>query len=1121
MNGRIYSIVTNGNDVMVGGTFTQIRASSSSSPLIAQPYLFKFNVQTGQIDNSFRPVLNGDVEGIRYSQDGQSVFVGGAFTLVNGVSRQRMVKLNATTGAIDSTFVAQTSGRVKDLDVANGNIVIGGEFRFVNGVLRERLAMLDPSTGAALASFNLPVTGSRDAFAPYVQELETSDDGRWLVVGGNFVSIGGQSRHQVAVVDLAGAAAQVADWQTDGYVRDCASVYDDTWIRGIDISPDNTWFTIGTTGAFLGNQVLCDTATRWELPPTQSGVALEPTWVAHTGGDTHWAMHITNEAIFAGGHQRWENNANPSPGGDNDGPGAVSRPGIAALDPLTGVPLSWNPTRDRGRGVEAFASTPHHLFVGSDTTLFNGQVRQRLAVLPTAGGFENPSPDTIDVPVELRYAVDDKLFATTFDGVDFTPPTQVGGTGIDDVNWNEVRDGFAQRGQFTYYGPDNAFFRRPISGGTFGAPTNLSTSVGYVDLDRDLTPYDQPYGMAETVSAAYHQGRIYYIKSNDSRLFWRWYSIQSGIAGSQEYLASGVNFSTATALDVVGGWLLISQNDGTLQRAKLSPNGGVDLTTLTLVDNGTSGVDWAAVDVMFSTQVGGVGTPFPDPTPVECDDPSLPWKATYHANKTLTAPTNVRCEAQINNRWGNGSPAGTLVGPDNFSVRWERQLEVNDGQKLRFTAGSDDGIRVYLDGVLIINDWVDRGYTERVVETGALAGGEHDIVVEYYENGGGADAVLRVEPFGEVLCNDPAFPWSTSYYDNTSLSGTPVLQRCEAVVDADFGLGAPSGTGLGNDNYSIRYARQYDLAQDRALRITGGSDDGIRIAVDGTLVLNDWFARAYSQRTVETSILPAGPHEIVVSFYEAGGDARVYAAIEEIVPPDITAPDTTITSPAAAQVVNSVPQQITGTATDNVGVASVQVAVQNTVSGEWLQADGATFAPSLATLDAVVSTPGATSTNWSLSISAPTGSYSVTATATDTSTNQDATSATRSFSVDTTPPDTVAPDGLAGTPTKNQVVTTATPTFTGTATDDRGVTRVTLSIRNVSTLQYLRPDGGWQAGFTQIESLLAAPGATSTGWSLVAPGSLPNGSYRYEVRAFDAANNLDPTRPSVVFSVAS
>ena len=53
-------------------------------------------------------------------------------------------------------------------------------------------------------------------------------------------------------------------------------------------------------------------------------MAFSPTWINHSGGDTHWAVHITDAAVYLGGHQRWENNPNPSPGGDNDGPGAVS-----------------------------------------------------------------------------------------------------------------------------------------------------------------------------------------------------------------------------------------------------------------------------------------------------------------------------------------------------------------------------------------------------------------------------------------------------------------------------------------------------------------------------------------------------------------------------------------------------------------------------------------------------------------------------------------------------------------------------------------------------------------------------------------------------------------------------
>ncbi|MBA3288471.1 MAG: delta-60 repeat domain-containing protein, partial [Acidimicrobiia bacterium] len=93
MDGRIYSIDTRGNSVMVGGTFTRIRPAATGSAEIAQRGIFKFDVSTGTIDPTFRPTLNGNVEGIRYSPDGASVYVAGSFTTVNGVTRNRVVKL--------------------------------------------------------------------------------------------------------------------------------------------------------------------------------------------------------------------------------------------------------------------------------------------------------------------------------------------------------------------------------------------------------------------------------------------------------------------------------------------------------------------------------------------------------------------------------------------------------------------------------------------------------------------------------------------------------------------------------------------------------------------------------------------------------------------------------------------------------------------------------------------------------------------------------------------------------------------------------------------------------------------------------------------------------------------
>ena len=63
------------------------------------------------------------------------------------------------------------------------------------------------------------------------------------------------------------------------------------------------------------------------------------------------------------------------------------------------------------------------------------------------------------------------------------------------------------------------------------------------------------------------------------------------------------------------------------------------------------------------------------------------------------------------------------------------------------TGGSDDGIRIFIDGVAVIDDWVDRGFTSRTIETGPLSAGNHEIRVDYYENGGDAlDLLPRSSP---------------------------------------------------------------------------------------------------------------------------------------------------------------------------------------------------------------------------------------------------------------------------------------------------------------------------------------------------------------------------------------
>jgi hypothetical protein len=82
------------------------------------------------------------------------------------------------------------------------------------------------------------------------------------------------------------------------------------------------------------------------------------------------------------------------------------------------------------------------------------------------------------------------------------------------------------------------------------------------------------------------------------------------------------------------------------------------------------------------------------------------------------------------------------VGPDNFSVRWRQQRTYAAGAHT-FKATADDGIRVLVDGVNLIDAWRNQSPTSYSA-TKTLTAGVHTVVVEYYEDGYGAVARLDV-----------------------------------------------------------------------------------------------------------------------------------------------------------------------------------------------------------------------------------------------------------------------------------------------------------------------------------------------------------------------------------------
>ncbi|MBN2129559.1 MAG: DUF1349 domain-containing protein [Sedimentisphaerales bacterium] len=118
----------------------------------------------------------------------------------------------------------------------------------------------------------------------------------------------------------------------------------------------------------------------------------------------------------------------------------------------------------------------------------------------------------------------------------------------------------------------------------------------------------------------------------------------------------------------------------------------------------------------------------------------------YFNNINFTNLVMTREDATINFDWGDGSPNPSLVHPETFSVRWTADLIAPATDSFTFLTRSDDGVRLWLDGVLIIDNWTEHAATVDTSCPVALTGGQrYSLRMDMYENGGGAIAELYWE----------------------------------------------------------------------------------------------------------------------------------------------------------------------------------------------------------------------------------------------------------------------------------------------------------------------------------------------------------------------------------------
>ena len=193
VSGTVYRIALQPDGkILIGGNFTTVDG-------VARTNIARLNA-TGGLDTGFNPTTDSDsgsitgITGLAVQPDGKILF-GGLFTIVDGVARTNVARVNAD-GTLDTTFNPNPGNLVNTVAVQpDGKILIAGGFTTVGGVTRNRIARLN-ADGTLDTGFD--PNANNQIFC-----LTLQADGR-ILLGGNFTTVGGTARNRVARVNADG-----------------------------------------------------------------------------------------------------------------------------------------------------------------------------------------------------------------------------------------------------------------------------------------------------------------------------------------------------------------------------------------------------------------------------------------------------------------------------------------------------------------------------------------------------------------------------------------------------------------------------------------------------------------------------------------------------------------------------------------------------------------------------------------------------------------------------------------------------------------------------------------------------------------------------------------------------
>ncbi|MFD0308362.1 PA14 domain-containing protein [Streptomyces sp. NPDC127119] len=183
--------------------------------------------------------------------------------------------------------------------------------------------------------------------------------------------------------------------------------------------------------------------------------------------------------------------------------------------------------------------------------------------------------------------------------------------------------------------------------------------------------------------------------------------------------------------------------------------------------------------------VGGLLTATPASAAVTCASPL--WKAQYFGNSAFSGtPKLTACDSVIAENYGHGDPPGVTLPKDNFSVRWSLTRDFGSGGPFRLSAATQDGMRVYVDGVRKINLWKNVSTTARKTVDLTVPAGKHTLRVDYVAWTGAAQAAFTYAPRTQAAVDTVKPLAPADFRGNYNQDTTKTILRWNANNEMDL-----------------------------------------------------------------------------------------------------------------------------------------------------------------------------------------------------------------------------------------------------------------------------------------------------------------------------------------------